>query len=114
LAASTELGLPLVTDRQRSLKAEFRRIASELGVVVGESNASDGTQFLDIELEPNASVAAAIVQHFLARFYGVQPGTPLQFLVHGCQPQRPTIACRRRARVHVFVISRLPRMRARA
>jgi hypothetical protein len=81
-----ELDLPLITIRQRQVEGSFRQLASELQLSVRESSGTDGTEFLDIDLEGPAADAAPTVEAFLNRLYGVETATPLSFLCHGCAP----------------------------
>ena len=58
-----ELDLPLVTERQQSLEEPFRAAAADLGLAVRDSRGSEGSRFLDIDLEPGSAGARRSSSH---------------------------------------------------
>ena len=78
-AKGVQLDLPLITDTQKALASTFRSVGSELNLKVIENKGSDGSNFLDIDLNGNASEITKIVKKFIGKLFSVNENTKLVF-----------------------------------
>ena len=74
-----QLDFPLITDRQKNLESTFKRVGRELNLIVIENKGSDGSRFLDIELNGNASEITEIITKFIGNLFNVSSSTKLAF-----------------------------------
>jgi len=73
------LDFPLITPRQNKLETSFWNAAKDLNLDVVENKGSDGSRFLDIDINGSASAVSDIVKLFIARFLSVTRDTALEF-----------------------------------
>ena len=78
-ANGVQLDLPLITDRQKDLGSAFRRAGSDLNLEVIENKGTDGSPFLDINLNGNAAEITNIINQFIGKLFNVSPSTKLVF-----------------------------------
>ena len=78
-AKGVQLDLPLITDRQKDLESAFRSAVNELNLKVIENKGSDGSRFLDIDLNGNAFEITNIVKIFIEKLFNVNSSTKLVF-----------------------------------
>lgn len=74
-----QLDFPLVRARQKIMEPSFRETAKKLGVTVVESEGSDGSRFLDVNIEGSPSEVRQVSSAFLAKFFHVTDDSDLEF-----------------------------------
>jgi hypothetical protein len=74
-----QLDLPLFNDRQKSLESRFRGVGMDLELNVYETKGSDGSRFLDADINGNASEITTIVKKFVGELFSVTSSTKLVF-----------------------------------
>jgi len=77
-----QLDFPLITSRQNELETYFWKAAEDLDLKVVENKGSDGSRFLDIDINGNASNVSDLVKTFISNFLSVNRGTKLEFEVN--------------------------------
>lgn len=75
-----QMDLPVVTNRQKQVAGEYRRVAESLNLSVQETVGTDGSLFLDIDLGGSPSQMANAVKQMLTALYGVDGQTVLEFV----------------------------------
>ena len=78
-AKGVQLDLPLITERQKELETAFWHVSKDLNLKVVENKGSDGSRFLDIDLNGNAFEITNIVKIFIEKLFNVNSGTKLVF-----------------------------------
>jgi len=78
-ATVIELDFPLITERQKELEDDYRKICSDLGIDLIETTGSDGSRFLDADVPTDPEDLARISQTFLTRLYDADESTKLRF-----------------------------------
>lgn len=79
LSAGVQLDFPLILARQKVMEQSFRETAKKQGLSVIEAEGSDGSQFLDIEIEGAPSEVSQIAAAFIAEFLDVTDDSDLEF-----------------------------------
>lgn len=74
-----QLDLPLVTDRQKEMEAQIRQSAKNQNLVIIENKGSDGSRFLDIDIDGSPSEITEISKGLLKNIYGVNESSTLMF-----------------------------------
>jgi hypothetical protein len=74
-----QLDFPLVTDHQKEIEAKVRQRAKDQNLVIIENKGSDGSRFLDINIDDSSSKIAEIVKSLLKNIYGVSESSKLMF-----------------------------------
>ena len=77
------LDFPQITPRQKKLRQRIESVCRDLGLELTIVLGSDGTEFLDYELEQDAAGISEIVEAVLRRVYDVDDSTPLHFEANG-------------------------------
>lgn len=78
-AKGVQLDLPLITVRQKELETAFWHVGKDLNLKVVENKGSDGSRFLDIDLNGNAFEITNIVKIFIEKLFNVNSSTKLVF-----------------------------------
>ena len=78
-AKGVQLDLPLITERQKELETAFWHVGKDLNLKVVENKGSDGSRFLDIDLNGNAFEITNIVKIFIEKLFNVNSSTKLVF-----------------------------------
>ena len=73
-----QLDFPLITKRQEAREAQFKQIAKELKLKVIENEGTDGSRFLDIDLNGTAAEISQTVKIFLRKLYGLNDSSIIQ------------------------------------
>jgi hypothetical protein len=76
-SAGVQLDFPQITERQKELSNKFHAIAMEMGLIVIKNEGSDGSQFLDINIQGNVSKVTEIAAKFISDLYGIEEETGL-------------------------------------
>ena len=74
-----QLDFPLVTDHQKEMEAQIRQSAKNQNLAIIENKGSDGSRFLDIDIDGSPSEIAEISKGLLVSIYGVNESTALMF-----------------------------------
>lgn len=74
-----EMDFPQITDRQKELRERFEATCAGLGLQLSVNRGTDGSEFLDYELEGEISVVSNVVRVVLTDVFGVGSSTSLQF-----------------------------------
>ena len=74
-----QLDFPLITERQKSLESDFRRVSIDLNLKVIENKGAEGDRFLDIELNGNPFEITEIIKKFIRNLFNVNSGSKLVF-----------------------------------
>lgn len=74
-----QLDFPLVTDRQKELEAQIRQSAKNKNLLIIENKGSDGSRFLDIDIDGSPSEITEISKGLLKNIYGVNESSILMF-----------------------------------
>ena len=74
-----QLDFPLVTDRQKKMEEKIRQSAKNQNIAIIENKGSDGSRFLDIDIDGSPSEIAEISKGLLKNIYGVNESTTLMF-----------------------------------
>jgi hypothetical protein len=75
-----QMDLPVITDRQKQVAGEYRRVAESLNLSVQETVGTDGSLFLDIDLADSPFQMANAVKQMLTALYGADGKTELEFV----------------------------------
>ena len=78
-AESAQLDFPMVTSDQRKYERKVKDFAAAEGLTIVENYGSDGSLFLDIEVEGTSQKVAAICSKMLRGVFGVSGSTDLIF-----------------------------------
>ncbi len=76
---SVQLDFPLATDRQKNLESKFKQIAKQHNLDVVNSNGTDGTRLLDINMHGSPSEVAKASIRFMKGLFGVSENTEIDF-----------------------------------
>jgi hypothetical protein len=74
-----QIDFPLITDRQLSLESKIRSAAEAEGLVVVENKGSDGSRFLDIDIEEDAAGVTRVCRVLLRDVFGAGETAQLEF-----------------------------------
>ena len=74
-----QLDFPLVTDRQKDLEKKFRQVAKKRDLEVFDNKGSDGTRFLDIDINGSPSEVAKVIVGVMKEVFGVEKNTGIEF-----------------------------------
>ena len=74
-----QLDFPIITARQRTKEQSFRETAKKQGLAVIESKGSDGSRFLDINIEGSPSEVSQVARAFVADFLDVTDDSDLEY-----------------------------------
>ncbi len=74
-----QLDFPLVTDRQKNLEDKFGKVARKWDLEVIENKGSDGTCFLDIDINGSPSEVSKVIEGVMKEVFGVDKNTGLEF-----------------------------------
>jgi len=77
-----QLDFPLITSKQKKRETDFWGAARDLNLDVFENKGSDGSRFLDIDINGSTSAVSDIVTLFIARFLSVTKDTALEFEIY--------------------------------
>ena len=78
-AKGVQLNLPLITERQKSFESLFKKTAESENLNVIESKGTDGTIFLDINIDGASAEISKTVESFMAKLFNVSANTKLKF-----------------------------------
>ena len=76
-----QLDFPLVTERQKEMEAQVRQNAKNQKLAIIENKGSDGSRFLDIDIDGSPSKIAEISKDLLMNIYGVNESSTLMFQI---------------------------------
>jgi hypothetical protein len=76
---SVQVDFPLITPRQRSLEGTIRDVAEHEGLDVVETSGSDGSRFLDVNVNGDYRAVAAICSKILRGVYSLSGHVELKF-----------------------------------
>ena len=82
-ATGVQLDFPMVTARQQSKELIIRSVAKAEGLVLVENYGSDGTRFLDFDIEPPAQRIADVCATMLRQVFDVSDRSELFFELEG-------------------------------
>ena len=85
-ASGVEVDFPQITPRQRSFEEKIRGVAGREGLEVVETHGSDGSRFLDLNVNGESRVVAAICSKVLREVYSVSGDVELLFQHVGLAP----------------------------
>ena len=85
-ASGVEIDFPQITARQQSLDDKIRGVAGREGLAVVETHGSDGSRFLDLNVNGESRVVAAICSKVLREVYSVSGDAELLFQHVGLAP----------------------------
>ncbi len=85
-ASGVELDFPQITPRQQSFEEKIRSVARLEGLEVVETHGSDGCRFLDLNVNGESRVVAAICSKVLREVYSVSGDAELLFQHVGLAP----------------------------
>jgi len=74
-----ELDFPLVTDNQKILEPKFREVCKVHALEIRDSEGSDGSRFLDVDLPQGTEKRATIVKNILTDVFDVTERAKLKF-----------------------------------
>jgi len=78
-AQGVQMDFPLITARQKSIEKRFRNIAKIQSLKIDDNQGSDGSGFLDIELNGEASDISIKIQKFMLELYQINEETKRNF-----------------------------------
>jgi hypothetical protein len=84
--SGVQVDFPLITPRQLSFEEKIKRVAGREGLEVVETHGSDGSRFMDINLNGESRVIAAICSKVLREVYSVSGDAELLFEHTGLAP----------------------------
>jgi len=76
-----QLDFPLVTERQKEMEAQIRQSAKNQNLAIIENKGSDGSRFLDIDIDGNPFKIAEISKDLLKNIYGVNESSTLMYQI---------------------------------
>ena len=85
-AGGVQIDFPQITPRQRSFEQRIREAASREGLEVLENYGSDGSLFLDLNVEGEWRAVAAVCSKLLRQVYSVSGEAELIFQHVGLAP----------------------------
>lgn len=85
-ASGVQVDFPQITPRQQSFEEKIKRVAGREGLEVVETHGSDGSRFLDLNVNGESRVVAAICSKVLREVYSVSGDTELLFEHTGLAP----------------------------
>ncbi len=85
-----QIDFPLVTPRQRGFEDKVREVASRKGLEVVENLGSDGTRFLDMNVNGESREVAAVCSKVLREVFSVAGVADLLFEHAGLSPGATT------------------------
>lgn len=74
-----QIDFPLITARQLSLESKIRLTAEAEGLVVVENKGSDGSRFLDIDIEEDVAGVTLVCRVLLREVFGAGEAARLEF-----------------------------------
>jgi hypothetical protein len=74
-----QLDFPLSTERQRSLEAQFRKSAGEQNLKIIENKGSDGTMFMDIDINGSPSFIANVSEKLMRSVFSIKDGSIIEY-----------------------------------
>lgn len=74
-STGVQLDFPLLTDRQQSLESKIRNAAANQNLMIKEQRGSDGSRFLDIDINGEPNYIAAVCRRFMEQVYGASETT---------------------------------------
>jgi hypothetical protein len=77
---------PQITPRQQSFEEKIRSVAGREGLELVETRGSDGSRFLDLNINGESRVVAAICSKVLCEVYSVSGDAELLFHHEGLAP----------------------------
>lgn len=78
-----QMDFPLVTQEQKSMQGSIEGVGKEMELVPIISSGSDGSEFIDFYLDGSPSEISNIVESFMAKLYGINQSTQLEFVKYG-------------------------------
>jgi len=78
-----EMDFPQITDLQRSREQIIRQFIADHGHKIRVTFGSDGDQFLDIDLPPDARMISDLTEKVFTRLYSLAPSVTLRFTGEG-------------------------------
>lgn len=82
-----QIDFPLITKRQLSLESKIRLTAEAEGLVVVENKGSDGSRFLDIDIEADVAGVTRVCRMLLREVFGAGEAARLKFEGDGLAQQ---------------------------
>jgi len=89
-ASCVQIDFPLITARQRGFEPKIRNAASSANLEVIENSGSDGSRFLDININGTSDKVAMICSKILRGVFGVSGDIELMFQHDGLAPSEAT------------------------
>jgi hypothetical protein len=89
-ASGVQIDFPLITARQRGFETKIRHVASGAHLEVIENSGSDGSRFLDMNVNGASDKVAAICSKILRGVFGVSGDVALTFQHDGLAPSDAT------------------------
>ncbi len=74
-----QLNFPLITEEQKQHEAAFNNVSKKLNLKVIENKGSDGSRFLDIDINGNANEISNTIKSFIKNLFNVDQSTSLEF-----------------------------------
>jgi hypothetical protein len=74
-----QLDMPIISPRQKNLELDFRQACMDLNLKYYETIGSDGSLFLDTDINKNAFETSDIVKKFMGKLFNVTSNTKLVF-----------------------------------
>jgi hypothetical protein len=81
--SGVQMDFPLVTSEQKSLQVSIESVGKEMALAAIINSGSDGSEFIDFNLEGSPSEITNIVENFMASLYGTNQTTQLEFKTYG-------------------------------
>ncbi|HEU5239255.1 MAG TPA: hypothetical protein VFU37_19145 [Pyrinomonadaceae bacterium] len=78
-ASGVQIDFPLITPRQRAFEAKIREVASGEKLEVVENSGSDGSRFLDMNVNGESGKVAAVCSRVLRQVFSVSGDIELIF-----------------------------------
>lgn len=78
-----QMDFPLVTQEQKSMRASIEAVGKEMDLVAIINLGTDGSEFIDFDLDGSPSEISNIVESFMAKLYGTNESTQLEFVKYG-------------------------------
>ena len=88
--SGVQVDFPLITARQRGLETKIRDVASRANLEVIDNSGSDGSRFLDLNVNGAPAHVAAICSKLLRGVFGISGDVELVFEHEGLAPSNTT------------------------
>jgi hypothetical protein len=89
-ASGVQIDFPLITARQRSFETKIKEVALRANLEVIDNSGSDGSCFLDLNVNGSSDKVAATCSEILRGVFGVSGDVLLTFQHDGLAPHHAT------------------------